>query len=300
MSPRFDLRSLLERVEAAAPVEPVRVWLFLAATLAAAAVASIAPIPEEWRVRVPSALVLAGADDLTLEGSPTRPVVVGVFDGGDHAHRALSAAAGGPLWSRAMDRRGQGAVLRWAMTGYLLCGYGFVAAVTLGAPRWSWFVLAALCGASGPNIGSLVRARWAEDVPAIAAALDRLGGPPRTDEATRRVTVPVDEGMVVLDAVFRVQETAAPDLAVRWNCKAAHCGSCSAEINGRPKLLCKTRVEEFDGAPTIECWLHGSCFDLRTGKVSGPPAKNPVRTHRVVVQDGMVYVQAGTPADGAA
>lgn len=50
----------------------------------------------------------------------------------------------------------------------------------------------------------------------------------------------------------------------------------------------------------VECPLHASCFDLRTGKVSGPPAKTPVRTHRVVVQDGMVYVQAGTPADGAA
>jgi 3-phenylpropionate/trans-cinnamate dioxygenase ferredoxin component len=50
----------------------------------------------------------------------------------------------------------------------------------------------------------------------------------------------------------------------------------------------------------VECPLHASCFDLRTGKVSGPPAKTPVRTHRVVVQDGMVYVQPGTTADGAA
>ncbi len=50
----------------------------------------------------------------------------------------------------------------------------------------------------------------------------------------------------------------------------------------------------------VECPLHASCFDLRTGKVSGPPAKTPVRTHRVVVQDGMLYVQPGTAADGAA
>ena len=49
----------------------------------------------------------------------------------------------------------------------------------------------------------------------------------------------------------------------------------------------------------VECPLHAS-FDLRSGTVSGPPAKTPVRTHRVVVQDGMVYVQAGTAADGAA
>jgi succinate dehydrogenase / fumarate reductase iron-sulfur subunit len=59
--------------------------------------------------------------------------------------------------------------------------------------------------------------------------------------------IPLVEGMVVLDAVLAIQARQAPDLAVRWNCKAAHCGSCSAEINGRPKLLCKTRVEEYDG-----------------------------------------------------
>jgi succinate dehydrogenase / fumarate reductase iron-sulfur subunit len=57
--------------------------------------------------------------------------------------------------------------------------------------------------------------------------------------------VPIDEGMVVLDVVHRIQETAAPDLAVRWNCKAGKCGSCSAEINGAPKLLCMTRMNTF-------------------------------------------------------
>ena len=55
------------------------------------------------------------------------------------------------------------------------------------------------------------------------------------------------EGMVILDAVLNVQAEQATDLAVRWNCKAAHCGSCSAEVNGKPKLLCKTRVSEYDG-----------------------------------------------------
>jgi succinate dehydrogenase / fumarate reductase iron-sulfur subunit len=59
--------------------------------------------------------------------------------------------------------------------------------------------------------------------------------------------LPLVEGMVVLDAVLYIQAHQAGDLAVRWNCKAAHCGSCSAEINGRPKLLCKTRVEEYEG-----------------------------------------------------
>ncbi|MHB8584545.1 MAG: succinate dehydrogenase/fumarate reductase iron-sulfur subunit [Thermoplasmatota archaeon] len=59
-------------------------------------------------------------------------------------------------------------------------------------------------------------------------------------------TIPREEGMVVLDAVHRVQHEQATDLAVRWNCKAGKCGSCSAEINGKPRLMCMTRVSEFD------------------------------------------------------
>ena len=57
--------------------------------------------------------------------------------------------------------------------------------------------------------------------------------------------VPVREGMVVLDAVLWVQANLAADLAVRWNCKAAKCGSCSAEINGFPRLMCKTPISEY-------------------------------------------------------
>ena len=60
-----------------------------------------------------------------------------------------------------------------------------------------------------------------------------------------RFEVPAQEGMVVLDAIHYVQAHFANDLACRWNCKAAKCGSCSAEINGRPRLMCKTRVDEF-------------------------------------------------------
>jgi succinate dehydrogenase / fumarate reductase, iron-sulfur subunit len=58
---------------------------------------------------------------------------------------------------------------------------------------------------------------------------------------------PAVEGMVVLDAILNIQAEQATDLAVRWNCKAAHCGSCSAEINGKPALLCKTRIREYEG-----------------------------------------------------
>jgi succinate dehydrogenase / fumarate reductase iron-sulfur subunit len=53
---------------------------------------------------------------------------------------------------------------------------------------------------------------------------------------------PVTEGMVVLDAIHQIQAEQASDLAVRWNCKAGKCGSCSAEINGMPKLMCMTRL----------------------------------------------------------
>src|SRR5687767_4499724 len=56
----------------------------------------------------------------------------------------------------------------------------------------------------------------------------------------------ITEGMVVLDAVLQIQQEHANDLAVRWNCKAGKCGSCSAEINGKPKLMCMTRLDTID------------------------------------------------------
>jgi succinate dehydrogenase / fumarate reductase iron-sulfur subunit len=64
-------------------------------------------------------------------------------------------------------------------------------------------------------------------------------------------TVPVEEGEVVLDAIHRLQATQAGDLAVRWNCKAGKCGSCSAEVNGRPRLMCMTRLSEYEPTETI-------------------------------------------------
>ena len=63
--------------------------------------------------------------------------------------------------------------------------------------------------------------------------------------------VEVNEGEVVLDVVHRLQATQAGDLAVRWNCKAGKCGSCSAEINGRPRLMCLTRMNTFEPGETI-------------------------------------------------
>jgi len=60
----------------------------------------------------------------------------------------------------------------------------------------------------------------------------------------RDYTTGVSEGMVVLDAVNHIQATQANDLACRWNCKAGKCGSCSAEINGMPRLMCMTRLSD--------------------------------------------------------
>jgi succinate dehydrogenase / fumarate reductase iron-sulfur subunit len=70
----------------------------------------------------------------------------------------------------------------------------------------------------------------------------------------RDYTAEVTEGMVVLDAVHQIQATQAPDLAVRWNCKAGKCGSCSAEINGHPRLMCMTRLQQLrlDRPITVE------------------------------------------------
>ena len=67
-------------------------------------------------------------------------------------------------------------------------------------------------------------------------------------------TTAVIPGMVVLDAMHRIQAEQAPDLAIRWNCKAGKCGSCSAEINGSPRLMCMTRLSQvpLDEPVTVE------------------------------------------------
>jgi succinate dehydrogenase / fumarate reductase iron-sulfur subunit len=63
--------------------------------------------------------------------------------------------------------------------------------------------------------------------------------------------VEVDDGMVVLDVLHRIQAQQANDLAIRWNCKAGKCGSCSMEINGKPRLSCMTRMNLYDDSETI-------------------------------------------------
>src|SRR5438046_798373 len=61
----------------------------------------------------------------------------------------------------------------------------------------------------------------------------------------------ITEGMVVLDAVHQIQAESAPDLACRWNCKAGKCGSCSAEVNGKPRLMCMTRMDTLPPGETV-------------------------------------------------
>ena len=73
----------------------------------------------------------------------------------------------------------------------------------------------------------------------------------KNDGGLKDVTVEVNEGEVVLDVIHRVQATQMGDLAVRWNCKAGKCGSCSMEINGKPRLACMTRMSTFEDDETV-------------------------------------------------
>jgi succinate dehydrogenase / fumarate reductase iron-sulfur subunit len=64
-------------------------------------------------------------------------------------------------------------------------------------------------------------------------------------------TTEITPGMVVLDAIHQIQAEHAGDMAIRWNCKAGKCGSCSMEINGMPKLSCMTRMNSLPEEGTI-------------------------------------------------
>jgi succinate dehydrogenase iron-sulfur subunit len=88
----------------------------------------------------------------------------------------------------------------------------------------------------------------------MATATFRILRGDSSGTAFRDYQTEVSEGMVVLDAVHRIQAEQAHDLACRWNCKAGKCGSCSAEINGKPKLMCMTRLDDLplDEPVTIE------------------------------------------------
>src|SRR6476646_6605873 len=80
----------------------------------------------------------------------------------------------------------------------------------------------------------------------MALATFRIWRGDKTGGKHVEMTTEVTEGMVVLDAIHQIQAEKANDLAVRWNCKAGKCGSCSAEINGIPKLMCMTRLSDLN------------------------------------------------------
>jgi MFS family permease len=109
-----------------------------------------------WLGRLPASTTGLGTV-LLVSGETGSYTLAGLVSG----TFALAYSAGSPVWARAVDRRGQGRVLPWSMAAFVLLGAAFVAAVLLRTPEWSWFLLAAGTGASTPNIGSLVRARWA-------------------------------------------------------------------------------------------------------------------------------------------
>ncbi len=92
-------------------------------------------------------------------------------------------------------------------------------------------------------------------MPTFAMRIFR-GGPQGGEFKEYRMDV--GEGMVVLDVIHRIQATQANDLACRWNCKAGKCGSCSAEINGMPRLMCMTRMDTFpEGRPITVAPIRG-------------------------------------------
>jgi succinate dehydrogenase / fumarate reductase iron-sulfur subunit len=116
----------------------------------------------------------------------------------------------------------------------------------------------------------------------------------------REYTAEISEGMVVLDAVHQIQAAHANDLAVRWNCKAGKCGSCSAEINGQPRLMCMTRmsalpanepitVEPMKTFPLVKDLVTDVSWNFRVKKAIKPfkprPADAPDGTWRMDQQD---------------
>jgi succinate dehydrogenase / fumarate reductase iron-sulfur subunit len=117
--------------------------------------------------------------------------------------------------------------------------------------------------------------------------------------AFQEYRVASEEGMVVLDVVHRIQATQAPDLAVRWNCKAGRCGSCSAEVNGRPRLMCMTRMSTYTpgepitvapmkGFPLIRDLVTDVSLNYEKAKTVpafAPRPKQPDGTHRMYQEE---------------
>jgi MFS family permease len=109
-----------------------------------------------WLARLPIPMIGLGTV-LLVAGETGSYGLAGALSGA----LALSFSVVSPQWARLTDRRGQSTVLRLQVSAYLVFGVAFAVAVIAGGPHWLWFLLAALTGANSPNIGALVRARWA-------------------------------------------------------------------------------------------------------------------------------------------
>jgi MFS family permease len=109
-----------------------------------------------WLARLPIPMIGLGTV-LLVAGETGSYGLAGALSGA----LALSFSVASPQWARLTDRRGQRTILRLQVSAYLVFGLAFALAVLGGGPHWLWFVLAALTGANSPNIGALVRARWA-------------------------------------------------------------------------------------------------------------------------------------------
>ncbi|RLT43736.1 MAG: succinate dehydrogenase/fumarate reductase iron-sulfur subunit [Chloroflexi bacterium] len=111
------------------------------------------------------------------------------------------------------------------------------------------------------------------------------------DGGYQEYDVEYSEGMVILDVIHLLQATQVGDLAVRWNCKAGKCGSCSAEVNGKPRLMCMTRMQTFTPGETI------SVAPLKTFPLIRDLVTNV--SHNYKVARKMVEFTPGKPeADG--
>jgi succinate dehydrogenase / fumarate reductase iron-sulfur subunit len=86
----------------------------------------------------------------------------------------------------------------------------------------------------------------------VVLRIFRGTGSDRSKDRYETFTVPYQKDMVVLNAIHYIQSHLDSSLSARWNCKAGRCGSCSAEINGVPRLMCKTLVDRYDGEITVE------------------------------------------------
>ncbi|HMD44610.1 MAG TPA: succinate dehydrogenase/fumarate reductase iron-sulfur subunit [Acidimicrobiales bacterium] len=116
--------------------------------------------------------------------------------------------------------------------------------------------------------------------------------------------LPAQEGEVVLDVIHRIQASQAPDLACRWNCKAGKCGSCSAEINGRPRLMCMTRMDQLPEGPVtvapmrtfpiIRDLVTDVAFNFEVAKTvpafhPAPPPEGGYRMQQVDIERGQEF-----------